>query len=583
MEEKNIDIEVVRHSLSHILAAAVLKMFPEAKLGIGPAIENGFYYDFGLPRALAPEDLGAIEKEMRRIITGGELFDKTEEPVAEMRKKYQAAHQDYKVELLDDIQKEGGTNATLYRLGDFDDLCKGPHIASAKELANIGFKLDKIAGAYWRGDEKRPMLQRVYGLAFPSAQALKDFLRQREEAEKRDHRKLGAELDLFSFHEEAPGMPFWHDKGRVIFDLLVEHWHTVQAKYGYLEVRFPNLLDVRLWKQSGHYEHYKNNMFFVESGEKKMALRPMDCPGAILYYKEKLHSYQELPLRLSELGTVFRDEKSGELHGLMRVQQITQDDAHVFVTQDQIKSEVVQILAILEELYKPFGMEYKVYLSTKPDDAAGDAKIWARAEKALAEALEKNGVKYDLKEKDGAFYGPKIDIEIKDSLGRSWQTGTVQLDFFMPENFGLEYIGQNGKAERPIIIHRALMGSLERFIGVLLEHTAAALPLWLSPVQARIITVSEKFDDYARKVKKGLEGAGVRVELDISSDTLGKKIRDGELNKVPYLLIVGEKESSAQTVAVRQRGRGDIGATKVNEFLQDIKNELKASFQVGFD
>jgi len=568
--DKAKNIEVARHSLSHVLAAAVVEMFPEAKLAIGPSIENGFYYDFELPRTLIPEDLPILEGKMKKIINSGLPFEKAELEIGEAIKKARGGKETYKAELLEDLKKEGIKKATFYKTGGFVDLCRGPHVKSTDELKGLAFKLDKIAGAYWKGSEKNKMLQRIYGLAFETGKDLQEYMKNRAEAEKRDHRRLGRELDLFSFHEEAPGMPFFHAKGLFIFNKLVERWREIQSRYGYQEVLLPNLLDVGLWKQSGHYEHYRKEMFFTDNEGRKLALRPMDCPGAILLYKEKIRSYNDLPMRMSELGTVYRNEKSGELHGLLRVQQVTQDDAHVFISEEMIESEVAEILKILEEIYKPFDMEREVYLSTRPDDAMGDDKIWAKAESALKRALEKNKIKYGLKEKDGAFYGPKIDVHINDSLGRTWQTGTIQLDFFMPEKFKLKYVAADGSEKQPVIIHRALMGSLERFIGVITEHYAGAFPTWLAPVQAIILTISDKQSVYAKGVKDKLDKAGVRVELDERNETIGKKIREAELQKISYMLIVGEKEVASKKVALRRYGQGDQGQMGLEELIKKI-------------
>ena len=576
---KNLNkIEIIRHSLSHILAAAVLEMFPEAKFGIGPAIENGFYYDFDLPRTLIPEDLPILEKKMKKIIKRNFSFDKEEIPAKKAIELFKKAKQNYKVELIEDLIKEDkkkSSEVKIYKTENFVDLCKGPHLDSAGEINPKTFKLTKISGAYWKGDEKNKMLQRIYGVAFENEKKLKDYFHKLEEAEKRDHRKLGQKLDLFSFHREAPGMPFWHHKGLTIFNILTERWRKIQLRYEYQELKLPNLLNVELWKQSGHYEHYKNDMFFTKNDNKEMALRPMDCPGAILFYKEKLHSYNELPMRLSELGTVFRNEKSGELHGLFRVQQVTQDDAHIFVAKDMIESEITEILKIVKEIYEPFTMKTKIYLSTRPDDAMGDKKIWDQAEKSLKNALEKNEIKYGIKEKDGAFYGPKIDIHIDDSLGRTWQMGTIQLDFFMPERFQMEYIDEKGRKKRPVIIHRALMGSLERFIGVLIEHYAGAFPLWLSPVQIQIIPIGAAHKKYADEVSQQLTANGLRIEVKDENETIGKKIREGEIQKIPYLLIVGDKEKKLKSVSVRQRGKGNIGEMKLDKFIEKISEEIE--------
>lgn len=568
MSSKKQNINIARHSLSHILAAAVLEMFPEAKLGIGPATDNGFYYDFDLPRTLIPEDLPILEDKMRKIIKKGNKFEKMEIAIEEAIDRLSGSDRDYKLELVEGLKDKGKDKVTLYKLDSFVDLCEGPHIDSANDLKDIAFKLDKIAGAYWRGDENNPMLQRIYGLAFNTEKELAEYLKNRQEAEKRDHRKLGKELDLFTFHEEAPGMPFWHDKGVTMLEILIDRWRKIQKEYGYKELRLPNLLDVELWKRSGHFDHYKDNMFFTENEGKKMALRPMDCPGAILVYGENIRSYKDLPMRWSELGTVFRNEKSGELHGLLRVQQIVQDDAHVFITPKMIESEIIEILSIMEKIYEPFDMEQEIFLSTKPDDAMGDKKVWDKAEKALKNALDKKGIKYGIKEKDGAFYGPKIDVHIKDALGRTWQTGTIQLDFFMPERFDLEYIGEDSKKHRPVIIHRALMGSLERFVGIITEHYAGAFPVWLAPVQVIILPISDKHNDYTNKIKNQISKADIRVETDLRSESVGKKIRDAQLQKIPYMLVVGDKEINSKELTVREYGKEKQSKMKLDEFIK---------------
>jgi len=563
-------INTIRHSLAHILAASAQEFYPKVKFGIGPEIENGFYYDFDFPSPISEESLLKIEKEMRKLIKKDLKFIKKEISKNEAKKIFKG--QSYKLELIKELPDK---TVSIYQTGKFVDLCKGPHVKSSKEINPDAFKLTKIAGAYWKGNEKNKMLTRIYGLAFQTKKELQQYLKIQEEAEKRDHRKLGLQLDLFSFHEEAPGMPFWHHKGLIIFNILVEHWRKIQSKYGYQEVGLPDMLDVNLWKQSGHYEHYKDSMFFSEGESKTMVLRPMDCPGAILLYKEKLRSYRELPMRIGELGVVFRNEKSGELHGLLRVQQITQDDAHIFIAEDMIQSEVTTVLKIMEEIYKPFTMSKTVYLATRPDDAMGKVKTWDKAEKALANALHKNKIKYKIKEKDGAFYGPKIDIHIDDSLGRTWQTGTIQLDFFMPERFHMEYINKKGKKKTPVIIHRALMGSLERFIGILIEHYAGALPLWLSPVQVLVIPVGSSSRKYAQEITEKLKSEGLRVEVKVEAETVSKKIREGEIQKTPYILVVGDKEMKKKNVRVRERGKGDIGESSLTKFIKNIKIKIE--------
>ena len=565
------NIEIIRHSLAHILASAVKDLYPKVKFGVGPAIENGFYYDFDFAKTpIKEDDLAKIEKKMREIIKKNLKFQKKSISLKEAKKIFK--DQPYKLELIK--EKSSSSKISIYQINDFIDFCKGPHVKlNLKKEIPGSFKLTKIAGAYWKGDEKNPMLTRIYGLAFENKKELEKYLKTQEEAEKRDHRKLGPRLDLFSFHEEAPGMPFWHNNGLIIFRLLVEHWRKIQKKNNYQEVKLPNILDAKLWKQSGHYDHYKDSMFFTPSEKKKMALRPMDCPGTILLYKEKPHSYKDLPLRISELGVVFRNEKSGELHGLFRVQEITQDDAHIFTPLETVESEITSILKIMDEIYKPFSLKRKVYLATRPDDAIGDKKTWQKAEKALALALKKNKIEYGIKEKDGAFYGPKIDIHINDSIGRTWQMGTIQLDFFMPERFAIEYIDNKGKKKRPVIIHRALMGSLERFIGILLEHYAGALPFWLSPVQIWLIPISSRHEKYTKQFFKELSDKGFRIVLKDENETVAKKIREGEIQKIPYLLVIGDKEKKNKSVRVRQRGKGDIGEMKIDKFIKKISQK----------
>jgi len=561
--EKN--LENLRHSCAHLTAAAVKEIFPDAKFAIGPSIEDGFYYDFELPRALVPEDLKQIEKKMRDLVKKDLPFEKMELSIKEAKALAKKDKQGYKLGLLDEMTEE---KVTLYKLGDFTDLCKGPHLKTAGEIKY--FKLLSVAGAYWRGDEKNPMLQRIYGTCWKTKKELNDYITRLNEAKKRDHRKIGKEMDLFSFHPEAPGMVFWHPKGLVMFDILVKRWQEIQSEYGYKEVRFPSILDVELWKKSGHYDHYKDGMFFTENAGKKMALRPMDCPGAILYYKEKLHSYKDLPLRLSELGTVYRNEQSGELNGLLRVQQITMDDAHIFTTEDMIESEITEVIKIMDKIYSPFDMKQEIFLSTRPDDAMGDKKVWDKAEKALKSALKANNIKYGIKEKDGAFYGPKIDIQIKDSLGRTWQTGTIQLDFFMPERFNIEYVGEDGKKHRPVIIHRALMGSLERFIGVIIEHYGGAFPVWLAPVQAIILPISDKHHEYANKVAKELRD--FRVEVDTRGESVGKKIRDSKMQRIPYIIVVGDKEVEGNNITIRTRETNKLETIPVKDLIKKLNS-----------
>lgn len=569
MPEKKSNIETVRHSLSHVLAMAVLEMFPEAKLAIGPAIDNGFYYDFDLPRTLIPEDLPLLEEKMRKIIGKDLKFKKVDLPSNSAIQQF--SNQSYKIELIKDLEEQGETKVSIYELDNFVDLCKGPHVASTVELKNVGFKLDKIAGAYWRGSEKNKMLQRIYGLAFENKEALKKYEDQMIEAEKRDHRKLGAQMDLFSFHEEGPGFPFWHPKGMVLWNLLLDWWREEHNVAGYLEVKTPIILSKNLWEESGHWDHYKNNMYFTKIDDRDFAVKPMNCPGGILIYKNTQHSYKEFPLRIAEVGLVHRHELAGVLHGLFRVRSFNQDDAHIYCLPSQIESEISNIIDLIDKMYGRLGLKYHMELSTRPEkDSIGSDEMWKEAESSLKKALEHKKIDYKLNPGDGAFYGPKIDFHIEDAIGRTWQTGTIQLDFAMPERFGLEYAAEDGTKKRPVMLHRVVFGSFERFIGILLEHFAGALPVWLAPVQAVIIPISEKHLDYAKEVKKDLSDAGIRVEIDERNESMGKKIRESEMQKIPYMLIVGDKEIEAKKVAVRKYGEGDKGQISIKDIISEI-------------
>lgn len=579
----NFSINNLRHSCAHLLAAAVLNLWPETKITIGPVIENGFYYDFEFNTPISEKDLAKIEKKMSELVNNWNEF--TEMVVAEKEALEKFKDNPYKIELIKEL-KEKGEKITLYQSGDFIDLCRGGHIENpSKELKH--FKLLSIAGAYWRGNEKNKMLTRIYGTCFPTEKELKDYLWQTEEAKKRDHRKIGVSLKLFHLQSSAPGMPFWHPKGVILRNQLIEFSRQIQNKYNYLETQAPNLLDVNIFKQSGHFDHYKENMFFTKgSDEKEYALKPMDCPGTIQIYKYYSHSYKELPLRYSEYGTVTRNEKSGELNGLLRVAQITQDDAHIFVRTDQIQNVVEETMKLAEEIYKPFNLSYKIYLSTRPDDFMGDIKIWNQAELALKNAMKSFSLPLLLKEKDGAFYGPKIDYQLQDSLGRSWQCGTIQLDFQMPEVFNLNYIGEDGKEHRPVIIHRTIMGAIERFIGILIEHYKGAFPLWLSPVQVAILPVSDKFNQEAQKVKNKLLENNLRVELNIEKKPLGAKIRSAVLQKIPYLCIIGEKECDSlknnnikeHFISVRTLKGENLGLVNFYEFINNLKEKIENKF-----
>jgi threonyl-tRNA synthetase len=564
-------IEIIRHSLSHVLAAAVVEMFPEAKLGIGPAIENGFYYDFDLPRTLIPEDLPIIEEKMRKIIKEDLPFERFEISADEAAKDLNKSNQKYKLELVRDLKSEGERDISLYRTGSFVDLCKGPHVKSTEELRGVAFKLDKTAGAYWRGSEKNPMLQRIYALAFEDKKQLDDYVKLYEEAKKRDHKKLGRELELFIFDESAPGMPYWLPKGTILYNNLVQFWRKEHAKRGYLEFKSPVMNKKELYEKSGHWEHYHDNMFVVNSAEKETyALKAMSCPNAIIVYGLRPRSYKELPLRFSDIDLIHRDELSGTLNGLFRVRMFSQDDSHNFIAENQIEQEYAEIFKIVECFYGVFGLEYSFRLGTRPKDFMGEPKSWDRAEKILKDLLEKTGKKYFVEEGDGAFYGPKIDILMKDSLGREWQMGTIQLDFQLPLKFDLKYADIDGQEKKPVIIHRVVYGSLERFIGILTEHYAGAFPVWIAPVQVVVLPISEKQMDYAKEITEKLKSEEIRAELDDRNESIGKKIRESEMQKIPYMLVIGEREKTINVVALRKYGEGDKGQVKLSSVIEEI-------------
>ena len=565
---EKINIEAARHSLSHVMAMAVIEMFPEAKLAIGPAIDNGFYYDFDLPRSFSPEDLPKLEKKMREIVNKDFPIVKSEKSRDEALELFKKNNQKYKVELIEGLLDE---KVGFYTIDSFADLCKGPHVSSTKALRDIGWKLDKIAGAYWRGDEKNAMLQRIYGLAFETKDDLKKYEEFLVEAEKRDHRKLGKELDLFSFHDEGPGFPFWHPKGMVIWNCLMDWWRDEHQKAGYVEVKTPIILDRVLWEKSGHWDHYKENMYFTKIDGRDFAVKPMNCPGSLLIYKTGLHSYRELPIRMAEVGLVHRHELAGVLHGLMRVRQFHQDDAHIFCTEDQIQQEVVDLMGLIDRMYGKLGLKYHLELSTKPEKSMGSDEMWKKAEAALTSAMEAKGIEYQLNPGDGAFYGPKIDFHIKDAIGRSHQLGTIQLDFQMPERFDLEYIAEDGSKKRPVMLHRVVLGSVERFIGIITEHFAGAFPVWLAPVQAIVLPISDRHLDYAAKIKSQLFDAGVRVELDDRTESIGRKIRDAEMQKIHYMIIVGDKEIEAKKISIRKYGEGDKGQISLEDLIKQLK------------
>src|SRR5918996_3365007 len=544
---------LVRHDTAHVLATAALELYPGVKISIGPPIDDGFYYDFEFPDGtkVSDEDFGRIEQRMREHIKADEQFERTDVPVEEAIERFRAEGQDYKVELIEDlVREEGVTTVSLYRNGPFTDLCRGPHGPGTKRIK--AFKLTGVAGAYWRGDASRQMLTRVYGTAFPSKEQLDEHLKRLEEARARDHRKLGRELSLFLLSDLAPGSPFWLPNGTQIWNELTTLWRTTNVERGYTEVRTPILYDVELWKQSGHWHVYRDHMYFTDVEDRKMGLKPMNCPAHVQIYKNELRSYRDLPLRLAEQGLVHRHEPSGTLHGLLRVRHITQDDAHVFCTEDQIEEEAMRCLDFGFFIYRQFGLEPRLELSTRPEKRVGTEEMWDKAEAALKRTLEQNGLEYDLNEGDGAFYGPKIDAHVTDAVGRSWQLGTVQVDYYMPEQFELTYVGADNTEHRPVMVHRALMGSFERFIGILIEHYAGEFPLWLAPIQAAVLPIADRHIDYAREVAERLHEADLRVEVDDRSESIGKKIREAEVLKVPYMLVVGDQEQEAGTVALRR-------------------------------
>ena len=560
-----------RHTASHVMAQAVKRLWPDAQLAIGPAIENGFYYDIDMEHKLVPEDLPKIEAEMSRIVKENLPIEKVLMERQEALDFFAAKHENYKVELINDLPEDAVISA--YKQGEFTDLCAGPHLASTGKVK--AFKLQSIAGAYWRGDEKNKMLQRIYGTAFEKKEELEEYLHLLEEAARRDHRKLGKELGLFVIKEEGPGFPFFLPKGMAVRNALEDFWREVHHDYDYEEVRTPIILSQHLWETSGHWFHYRENMYTTQIDGAEYAIKPMNCPGGILVYANDMHSYRDLPIRMAELGLVHRHELSGALHGLFRVRSFTQDDAHVFMTPSQIKEELMSVIDLFGRIYSQFGLSYHVELSTKPEGAIGDDAIWDLATEALREAIEAKGIPYRINEGDGAFYGPKLDFHIRDSIGRTWQCGTIQLDMNLPERFNLEYIAEDGQKHRPIMIHRACFGSMERFIGILIEHFAGAFPTWMAPVQVKILPISEKHVEYAEKLRKAFKDAYVRVELDDRSEKIGYKIRQAQMEKVSYMLVVGDKEVEEGKVAVRKRGVGEQGAIPWEEFLVNIKEEIK--------
>jgi threonyl-tRNA synthetase len=565
-------LELIRHDAAHVMAEAVQELFPGAKVTIGPAIESGFYYDFDFPEdvKVTDADLERIEQAMRTHIEADEPFERRDVPVAEAIELFEGQGEDYKVELIRDlVAGEGVETVSLYRNGPFEDLCRGPHGPSTGRIKAV--KLSSLAGAYWRGDESRQMLTRIYGTAFFSKKDLEQHLERIEQAKARDHRRLGPQLGIFMLREESPGMPFWLPNGTTLLKLIEAEVQAQLRKRGYREIATPQVLDEELWHRSGHWDNYRDDMYFMQSDERRLALRPMNCPGACLVFDSERHSYRELPLRLAEFGRVSRNEREGVLHGLLRVRAFTQDDAHVYCTEDQIADEVADICAAIDELYARFGFEdVRVELSTRPQKSMGTEEQWAKAEAALTEALDRQGRGYELNPGDGAFYGPKIDFHVTDALGRSWQCGTCQLDFQMPERFDLNYVGADDQPHRPVMIHRALLGSMERFAGILIEHYAGRFPVWLAPVQAIVLPVSDKHNQYAEQTAAELREAAVRVEVDTRSESVGKKIRDAELGRCPYMLVVGDRELEAGAVAVRSHDEGELGAMPVADFAARV-------------
>lgn len=560
-----------RHTASHVMAQAIKRLYPETKLAIGPSIDDGFYYDFDREKAFTHEELEAIEKEMKKIVKEDIPLERFELPRAEAIKFMQEKEEPYKVQLIEDLPEDAVIS--FYKQGDFTDLCAGPHLMSTKPIK--AFKLMSVAGAYWRGNEKNKMLSRIYGTAYTKAADLDAYLTMLEEARKRDHRKIGKELKLFALLDEGQGFPFFLPNGMIIKNTLIDYWREIHRKAGYVEVQTPIILNRQLWERSGHWDHYKENMYTTVIDDVEHAIKPMNCPGGMLVYKQEMHSYKDLPLRVGELGIVHRHEKSGQLHGLMRVRCFTQDDAHIFMTPEQIRSEIKGVVELIDSVYKLFGFKYHVELSTRPEDSMGSDEAWEMATEGLRGALEDMGMDYVVNEGDGAFYGPKIDFHLQDSIGRTWQCGTIQLDMNLPERFELEYVDKDGTKKRPVMIHRVCFGSIERFIGILIEHFAGMFPTWLAPVQVKVLPISEKFVDYAEGIKEQLEERGIRVELDDRDEKIGFKIREARNERVPYMLIVGEKDIEAGKVSVRSRANGEEGQADLSEFIARIEEEIK--------
>lgn len=562
--------EAYRHTSSHIMAQAIKRLWPEAKLAIGPAIKDGFYYDVDLDHKITDDDLKKIQKEMKKIIKANYPLEKSILPRDKALELMRQKDEDYKVELINDLPSD--EEISFYTQGEFTDLCAGPHVESTGKIKAI--KLMSVAGAYWRGNEKNKMLQRVYGTAFPSQEELQEYIDRIEEAKKRDHRKIGKEMDLFALMEEGPGFPFFLPNGMILRTELENYWRQEHRKRGYDEIKTPLILSEELWHTSGHYDHYKENMYFTSIDDAEYAIKPMNCPGAMLTYKRKLYSYRDFPIRLAELGQVHRHELHGALHGLMRVRTFTQDDAHIFMTPDIVKDEIKRVVSFIDDVYNLFGFKYHIELSTRPEDSMGTDEEWNHAIDSLEAAIKEMGKDYVINEGDGAFYGPKLDFHLEDSLGRTWQCGTIQLDFQMPQKFDLTYVGSDGEKHRPIIIHRVIFGSIERFIGILIEHFAGKFPLWLAPEQVRLLTVTEKFVPYAEKVSKELAKHGIRVKVDARNEKIGYKLRQGRNERVSYLAVIGEREAEADTLSVRSSKEGDLGSLSIDKFIDALCDEI---------
>ena len=567
----------LRHTASHILAQAVKRLYADSnvQLAIGPAIENGFYYDFDIDRQLTDADLRDIEKEMKKIVKENLKPERREIPRAEAIEYFRAKGENYKVELIEDLPED--ETITTYTQGEFTDLCAGPHVMSTGKVK--AFKLQSVAGAYWRGSEKNKMLQRIYGTAFEKQEDLDAYLHMLEEAAKRDHRKLGKELDIFSLHEEGPGFPFFHPNGMILRDELLKYWHEVHRRYGYQEISTPTILSRKLWETSGHWFHYRENMYTTEIDDEDYAIKPMNCPGCMLVYRSQLHSYRDLPLRLAELGVVHRHELSGALHGLFRVRRFTQDDSHLFVTPAQLEGEIQHTIDLFDEVYNTFGLTYKAELSTRPEDSMGSDEMWEIATEGLRKALENRGLDFVVNEGDGAFYGPKIDFHLRDSIGRTWQCGTIQLDMSLPEKFDLTYVGEDGEKHRPIMLHRVVYGSVERFIGILIENYAGAFPVWMAPVQVRILPITERHAAYAEQLRQQMFGLGIRVEVDDRNEKTGYKIRESQVKKTPYTLVVGDQEQENNTVALRKYGEKDSTVMSVDDFIALVQEKIASRAQ----